>query len=327
MARDLNQVTAVLRDALPDGAAITSVTPMTTGFSNDTYLVGGVDRILRLPPAAGAMLDGHDVLAQARIYAALNGTPGAPPVPSVVHIEERADVLGAPFFVMERVAGEAVDDLVLQPWFSEAPDDVRTQMNRDWVSVFASLANVSPLDILGEPVSPEDDLRKWQRFAAAADCPALVDAIERLLKAPAPRTGAPSVVHGDPKLSNIMWRDHRISAVLDWEMSLNSDPISDLAYMLYLFPNRYQEGGRASKLPGMLTRDQVIALWEEVSGRSAKGLLWHEIAQVAKITSIIAEGTNMYVTGRSTDPKLAWFKKTFDHYLGVLHAMLADGGF
>lgn len=324
--RDLVQIAAVLRATLPDGDRITAVAPLTTGFSNDTYLIEGLDLILRLPPAAGAMLDGHDVLAQARIYAALGRTPGAPPVPAIIHIEQDPAPLGAPFFVMARVPGESVNDIDMQPWFTQADDAVRRQMSSDWVSAFAGLAQLAPLDALGAPVSPEDDVRMWQRFAAAADCPSLVDMMERLLKTPAPRSGPPAVVHGDTKLSNLMWRDYRISAVLDWEMALNGEPLADLGYMLYMFESDFHGATRAPKLPGMLRRDEVIARWEEVSGRSAQGVFWHEIAQIAKICAIVAEGTNMHITGRSDDPKLAYFKQNLDFYLGVTQAMLAAGG-
>lgn len=327
MQRNLAELQAILSRLLADEAAITAVTPMTTGFSNDTYLIEGPDLILRLPPAAGAMLDGHDVIAQARIYAALGQTPGAPPVPRIAHVEESPALLGAPFFIMARVPGESVNDIEMQLWFTDAPDAVRRQMCRDWVSAFGNLARLAPLEVLGAPVSPEDDLRMWQRFAAAAQCPQLVDMIERLLQVPAPISGAPAVIQGDSKLSNLMWDDYRISAMLDWEMSLNGDPLADLGYMLYLFESDYHGATRAPKLPGMLKRDEVIALWEQVSGRSAAGVAWHEIAQIAKISAIIAEGTNMFNTGRSNDPKLAYFKQNLDYYLGVVAAMLAGGGY
>lgn len=323
MPRDLIELQSILSGLLPGEAAITAVSPMTTGFSNDTYLIEGPDLILRLPPAAGAMLDGHDVIGQARIYAALGNTPGAPPVPRIALVEESPALLGAPFFIMGRIPGESVNDIDMQPWFTEAPDAVRQQMCRDWVCAFGNLARLAPLAVLGDPVSPEDDLRMWQRFADGAQCPQLVDMIERLLKVPAPISGAPAVIQGDSKLSNLMWDDYRISAMLDWEMSLNGDPLADLGYMLYLFESDFHGATRAPKLPGMLKRDEVIALWEEVSGRSAAGIIWHEIAQIAKITAIIAEGTNMFNTGRSSDPKLAYFKQNLDYYLGVVAAMLA----
>jgi aminoglycoside phosphotransferase (APT) family kinase protein len=324
---DLDKVARILAERLPDEKPVTGITAMTTGFSNDTYLVNGPDLILRLPPAAGAMLDGHDVIGQARIYRALGETPGAPPVPRIVVIEEDPAVLGAPFFLMGRVAGESVHDIEMQDWFTQAPDSVREQMCRDWVSVFGNLAKLAPLDVLGAPVAPEDDLRMWQRFAVAAECPQLADLIDRLLKVSAPISGAPAVIQGDSKLSNLMWQNYGITAVLDWEMSLNGEPLADLGYMLYLFESEFHAATRAPKLPGMLKRNEVIALWEEVSGRSADGILWHESAQVAKITAIIAEGTNMFNTGRSSDPKLAYFKQNLDYYLGVVSAMLAGGGY
>jgi aminoglycoside phosphotransferase (APT) family kinase protein len=327
LMRDLAHVLQVLRSTLSQGVAITRVTPMTTGFSNDTYLLEGADHILRLPPAAGAMVDGHDVIAQARIYIALGQTADAPPVPRITHVEEDAALLGAPFFVMERVPGESVNDLTMQDWFTQAPEDVRNRMCRDWITAFARLALLAPLDVLGTPVSPEDDLRMWQRFAAAAQCPRLVDAMDRLLKTPAPISGPPALIQGDPKLSNLMWDDFRISAMLDWEMALNGEPLADLGYMLYQFESDYHAATRAPKLPGMLGRDAVIALWEAVSGRSAKGIIWHEIAQIAKISAIIAEGSNMLDTGRSTDPKLAYFKQNLDYYLGTVDAMIAGAGF
>ena len=77
----------------------------------------------------------------------------------------------------------------------------------------------------------------------------------------------------------------------------------------------------------MLKRNEVITLWEQVSGRSAQGIIWHEIAQIAKITAIIAEGSNMLTTGRSNDPKLAYFKRNLDYYLSVVGAMLIGAGY
>lgn len=327
MKRNLGKLLKALREVLVAGDAVTGVSPLTTGFSNDTYLVEGAGLILRRLPEAGAMLDGHDVIAQARIYEALAAQPEAPPVPAIVHIEASAERIGVPFFVMECIPGESVNDIAMQDWFTGASDKVRRQMSIDWVSAFAALARLPVLDVLGGPVLPEDDLRKWQSFAEAAQCRRLVDAIERLLQRPAPLSGPPAVVHGDTKLSNLMWQDFRISAVLDWEMSLNGEPLADLGYMLYLFESEYHEATRAPRLSGMIGRDEAIACWEAVSGRSAQGVFWHEIAQIAKITAIIAEGCNMFDTGRSTDPKLAYFKANLDHYLDVVDRMLASDGY
>lgn len=326
MSRDLTAMLATLRGVLPGGAGITALSPLTTGFSNDTYLVEGLDLILRLPPAAGAMLDGHGVIAQARIYEALAAVPGGPPVPEIAFVCEDESILGAPFFAMQRVAGESVHDTSLQDWFTEASDATRGQYCRQWISAFAGLARLEPLAFLGDPVAPEDDARMWQAFAASANCPELAALFDRLLAAPAPRSGPPSLVHGDTKLSNLMWHQGGISAMLDWEMALNGEPLADLGYMLYGFESEYHGATTPQRQPGMLGRDEMIALWEQVSGRSAEGVFWHEIAQIGKIGAIIAEGCNMWDTGRSSDPKLEYFKKNMDYYLGVMGAMLDGAG-
>ena len=251
----------VLRGVLPGGERITAIAPMTTGFSNDTYRIEGLDLILRLPPSAGAMLDGHGVIAQARIYAELGGVAGGPPVPQIAFVGEDAAVLGAPFFAMECAVGEAIHDTDLQAWFTGASDAERGEYNRQWVSAFAGLARLGPLPFLGAPVTPEDDARMWQAFAKAADCPELVALFDRLLAVPAPLSGPPAIVHGDTKLSNLMWLNGRISAMLDWEMALNGEPLADLGYMLYTFESAYHGATTPARQPGMLQREAVVALW------------------------------------------------------------------
>lgn len=327
MTRDTAEMQDILRGVLPGGDRITAVVPLTTGFSNDTYLIEGADLILRLPPQAGAMLDGHDVIGQARIYEEIGQVPGGPKVPGIAYVCEDPALLGAPFFAMERVPGEAIHDTNLQEWFTQASDATRNRYCHEWASAFANLARLDPLPYLGEPVSPEDDARMWQAFGKAADCPELVELYDRLLAEPAPRSGPPAVVHGDTKLSNLMWHDGQISAMLDFEMALNGEPLADLGYMLYAFDNGYHGATTPQRQPGMLNRAEVIALWAQVSGRPADGIHWHETAQIGKLCAIIAEGSNMYLTGRSQDPKLEIFTKSREYYLGVMRAMLDGSGF
>ncbi len=240
----------------------------------------------------------------------------------------------APGRMLHRKDGEtrkaiykAVSDVNLQDWFVDASDDFRNSLCRQWVLALANLASLEPLCILGEVITPEADARRWQDFARAADCPKLVAAYDQLLSVPAPLSGPPAIVHGDTKLSNIMWHEGRISAVLDWEMAQNGDPLADLGYMLYSFESPFHGATRAQKLKAMLTRTDVIALWSKVSGRLADGIIWHEISQIAKISAIIAEGCNMRVTRRSQDPKLELFAQNLDYYLGVTEAMLGGPEF
>lgn len=325
--RDLERDREILKDLLPGGDRLTAIVPLTTGFSNETYLLEGCDLILRLPPSAGAMLDGHDVIAQANIYTALRDVEGAPPVPEIVLACSDENKLGVPFYVMECVAGESVHDTSLQDWFTQPADSYREGVCRQWITAFAGLARIAPVDAIGAVTSPEDDARMWRRFADAANCAELVQMFDRLLAVPAPRSGPPAIVHGDTKLSNLMWHEGQISAMLDWELAINGEPLADLGYMLYGFESEYHGSTTPNRQPGMLGRDEVIALWSQASGRSAEGVYWHEIAQIGKLSAIIAEGKNMYETGRSQDPKLEYFMKNIGYYLGTMRAMLDGGGF
>ncbi len=324
--RDLEQLAEALRNYLPDGENIAAIGPLTTGFSNETYLIEGLDVILRLPPAAGAMLEGHDVLGQGRIYQELAALSSAPPVPRIVAICADPGVIGVPFFVMERIDGESIDDMVMTPWLIDGSDALRRRICTDWISAFSALSNLEPLPVLGSVVSPEDDVRMWRQFALKAECLELAGLFDRLLAMPAPISGPPAVVHGDPKLSNLMWRNQRIAAMLDWEMALNGEPLANLGYMLFFFASEHHVASRAQKLPGMLIREEAIKLWEEVSGRSAQGIVWHEIAQIGKTAAIIAEGVNMANTGRSNDPRLEVFKQNIGYFLGAMAGMVSDAG-
>jgi len=325
--RDFERDCEILRGLLPGGDKLTGITPLTTGFSNETYLLEGCDLILRLPPSAGAMLEGHRVIAQAEIYRELGGIEAAPTVPAIEMTCDDPEVLGVPFFVMERVPGESIHDTKLQPWFVEGSDELRADVCRQWVSTYAAISKLEPLPCLGKVVSPQEDASVWRGFARSANCMELVGQYDRLLAVPAPTSGPPSVLHGDTKLSNLMWHDHSISAVLDWELAVNCDPLADLGYMLYGFECEFHGPTTPQRQPGMYQREDVIALWEQVSGRSAQGVFWHEVAQIGKITAIMAEGVDMYRSGRSKDPKLELFAKNFDYFLGVMKSMLDGGGF
>src|SRR5262245_11606971 len=107
MARDLEQMTQALRRWLSGGEAITRIVPLSTGHSNETYLLEGVDRILRMPPSEEGLLPPYDMAAQHAILKAVGAHSGGPPVPNVFELCRDATVLGDPFFLMERLNGEA----------------------------------------------------------------------------------------------------------------------------------------------------------------------------------------------------------------------------
>lgn len=323
MSRDPGQLKEALAAVLPGGEAITGIRAFSTGHSNETYLIEGLEQILRLPPTADPLLpDSHDVMAQARIYQAVGSVPGAPPVPEILFTCKDAALLGDPFFVMTRVAGEEIDDYLPQAWFADTTPEERAGYCARWMSVLWDLANLAPLDVLGPAITPEDEARRWQAMARKANCPALVASFDRLLSVPAPRSGAPSPAHGDPKLANLMWAAGQLTAVLDWELAYNGDPLADLGYVLAFFESDARSAGKACGDEGMWKRDRIIANWEQATARPANGVRWHEAAAIGKMAAIVAYGYNLYVSGKSSDARFQRWEGPVADNLQIMDIML-----
>jgi aminoglycoside phosphotransferase (APT) family kinase protein len=68
-----------------------------------------------------------------------------------------------------------------------------------------------------------------------------------------------------------------VVAVMDWEQPSLGGALQDLAWFLTLSETMH---GRSSRLGGYLdgmgSREETIALWEEVTGKSAADIEWYE---------------------------------------------------
>ncbi len=319
--RDVNVLRERLAAFLPNGDRITGLRPLTAGHSNETYVIEGLDLILRLASAAPSF-ESHCILTQARIYDEVSRLDSAPPVPRIHVIQEDAEPLGAPFFVMEKIEGVSVDDYTLPEWFTSLSDVQRSDLCQHWIAAIGSIATVPPIDALGTPRTPEQEMGHWRQIAADEKATDLAALFDRLLAIPAPRSGDFSVVHGDCKITNMMFVDGRISAVLDWEFAYNGEPLSDLGYLLYFFASDFHGPTRPTRLSGMWTRDQVIAAWEQASGRSAADVAWHEAAQIARVSAMIVTAANQFASGQSDDERFGLFAAKVKENIAIAQAML-----
>ncbi|MCC6917783.1 MAG: phosphotransferase family protein [Alphaproteobacteria bacterium] len=303
MVRDLAQLAERLRCVLPDSDKLTAVRSFADGHSNETYLIEGLNLILRVPQTGPALLDARDVIQQAKIYKEVEGRPGGPPVPHVVFMSEDARLIGEPFFVMRRIDAEPLGETEVPAWFADLPDSLRDTLCRNFVDAVARVHAMAPLPLLGEPVAPQAELARWRRFARISGNDRLVAAMDRLEARPARISGPPTVVHGDCKPGNTLWRGSQIAALLDWELSLNGDPLIDLGYMLFHFPSKWHGAALGMDLSGMWSREQVIAAWEAATGRSAEGIEWYEAEAFTKIAAIISHGNYLFRSGQTDDPR------------------------
>jgi aminoglycoside phosphotransferase (APT) family kinase protein len=253
------------------------------GQSNLTYAVsdGRTSWILRRPPIGHVLATAHDMSREYRVMRALRGT--AVPVPETYAQCLDDSVVGAPFYIMERVAGtpyRRAGELV-----PLGPDRTRA-LSHHFVTVLARLHDVDPAAVgLADFGRPEGFLSRqvsrWNKQLDASYCRDLptADELHRRLQASVASVEAaattPSIVHGDYRLDNVLVEEEngldRIRAVVDWEMATLGDPLTDLA-VLVLYQRMAEWGiGAATNdaclAPGWLSETELMAAYEKESPR------------------------------------------------------------
>ncbi len=283
------------------------------GKSNLTYRVtdGATTFVVRRPPLGHVQATAHDMAREHTVMAALADSDV--PVPRMSARCDDADVMGAPFYVMEDVAGTAYRSAAqLAPLGAAATAGLARAM----VEVLARLHAVSPgevgLDGLGRPTGfLERQVRRWGRQLEGSATRPLPDAEALLarLAAAVPAGDADrdlataGIVHGDYRLDNLMCVvDPRhseqpgqpVRAVVDWEMATLGDPLTDVALLLVYDDLPRSTGGGAlvadaSTAPGYPDRDAQLAAYVAAGGRDVGDLGFHLGLAYLKI-AVILEG-------------------------------------
>ncbi len=305
-ARDVDatraQLTAWLAQKLPQAreVAVGELTlPSGSGFSNETLLVDASWRegaqpvdarlVVRVRPTAYAIFPEYDLHRQYRTMEILGTT--AIPVPRMRWYEDDASVLGQAFYVMDRVDGVIPADhppFTTGGWLFDATPEQQGRLARSALAVLAELHRLDWRSLgFGYLERPEYGATHFQqqlgyyemmlRWAAAGRSLPLHEAALAWLHAHRPADEpSPSLVWGDARIGNMIFRDFAPVAVLDWEMVTVGPGEVDLAWWLVL--ERYHtEGVGASPLPGFPSRDQVVAQWEDIVGRRARDLFYYEV--------------------------------------------------
>lgn len=324
MARDLESMTRGLRSHLADGARISRIVALSTGHSNETYLIEGIDRILRMPPSEEGLLPPYDMARQHAILDAVGKAEDGPPVPAMYELCTDASVIGDPFFLMQRFDGEAFDH-VAPDWMKRAGADTVASMCSQWVGSVTALhrlpASLMPPGARGVA----QEIAHWHGVAVQAEAEAgLIELLEALHADPPAASGAMTPVHGDPKQGNCLWQGPRLQALLDWEMAAIGEPLTDLGYMLQFYDQGEVSFANAGfELDGWWSRERVIDEWQRATNRSARDLRRYEALALCKVTSIIALGHHLSRTGRATDPRFASWGAVVPLYLDLAQRRVA----
>ena len=316
----IDTLTAFL-DAHELGSGDVHAIPIGDGHSNVTYLVTreACELVLRRPPRGPLAPSTHDVLREARLLRALDAT--AARVPRVLAAREDEAVIGAPFYLMERVHGEVLTSTL--PPALDAPAERR----RCGEELMDALAEIHAVDWRAcglEGFSSEPDgylerqLRRfgglWERHRTR-ELPA-IDEVGAWLAAHKPRSGPATIVHGEYRLGNVMLSataPARVLAVFDWELATLGDPLADVGYVCALWSERDDpplgafELSGVTREPGFLTRDELVARYEAASGRAMTDIRWYRALALWKAAIFMEGNYRRALAGTTDDPWLKGF--------------------
>jgi len=293
-----------------------SATPVGEGHSNVTFMLStGV--VVRRPPRGPLPPSAHDVLREARLLRALERTPVR--VPKVLAVCADSDVIGAPFYVMEQVTGEVITHSI--PPSLDNP----TERGRIADQLIDALVEVHSVDWMGVGLGgfgkPSGYLeRQLRRFAGlwehnrTRDLPQ-VEELHGWLAANMPQSPPATIVHGDYRLGNTMFAAQppaRLVAIFDWEMATIGDPLADLGYMVMHWtqpddPESKFNLHTVTRLPGFPTREELIARYEQRSGRAMGALNWYLTLALWKAVVFMEGNYKRALAGSTDDPYLKSF--------------------
>jgi aminoglycoside phosphotransferase (APT) family kinase protein len=272
---------------------------------------GAARWVLRRPPRPPLPPSAHDVLREAQLLTAVRDADVRTPV--VVATCDDAAVIGAPFYVMDRVEGEVLTTAV--PPALDGPGD-RRRIGEELVDALVEVHAVdwraAGLEGYGKPTGYLD--RQLRRFSGLWEHNRTrrLEAMERLtawLGEHRPESAEATIVHGDFRLGNVMYAPAappRVVAIFDWELATIGDPLADVGYLVATWaePGDDDTGlfGGVTRDGGFPSREALIARYEAQSGRSMSDVRWYTTLALWKAAVFLEGSYQRRLAGTTEDP-------------------------
>lgn len=306
---------------VPDLQGEIQIAQFPSGFSNLTYLlnIDGKEYVLRRPPFGANIKSAHDMSREYHILRSI--APAYPKVPKPLLYTDDISIIGAEFYIMERVKG-----VILR---QKPPKDLRltsTMMQAISTSVIDNLADLHLIDIQKHELThlgkPEGYVRRqvegWiERYKKAeTDHIATMNDTANWLWANMPADNAPALIHNDYKYDNVVLNPQKLDeiiAVLDWEMATIGDPLMDLGTTLGYWAEEGDpevlKGFSLTCLAGNLNRKQIVERYAEKTEQNPADLLEKIVFYYAfgcfKIGVIVQQIYTRYKKGFTQDKRFA----------------------
>jgi aminoglycoside phosphotransferase (APT) family kinase protein len=328
---DTSRLRPFLEQVLGQDVDSLEVLQFPSGFSNLTYLLRLGDRelVLRRPPFGTKPESGHDMGREFQVLSALHGS--FPYCPEPIAACDDESILGAPFYVMERLRGVIIRS-ELPAGLELSPEELGDLFDRV-IGVHAELHAVDPVEVglegFGRPEGyAERQVRGWSARYRAARTPDVPDGEPVMAWLAAnlpPESVRASIIHNDFRLDNVVLDASgplRVVGVLDWEMATLGDPLMDLgaslAYWVEAGDPQHLHSLRMmpTHLAGAPTRRQVVERYAELSGTAIESYSFYYCYGLFRLAGIIQQIYFRWHHGQTRDER-------FRNLHLAVHALLA----
>ncbi len=303
--------------ALPGSEKPMRVRQFGGGAANLTYELDFGDHtyVLRRPPLGPVAKSAHDMGREYRVLSVLH--KALPQAPRAWAYCDDETLIGAPFFIMERLQGTVVRRH-MPAHFADIKDAPR-RMSEALVDTLADFHAVDYRQLgladLGKPEGfVERQIEGWyQRWHKAKDRDLEeMDTLHAWLLEHLPPGDGPTLVHNDYKLDNVMFSSHdpgRLLAIFDWDMCTLGDPLCDVGSLLayWIEPDDSPEARLLTPMPadttGWLTRRELVERYAQRSGRDVVHIDFYHVLGLYRLVVILQQIYIRWVRGQTRDSR------------------------
>ncbi len=325
---DVGVVEEYLRGKLPGSEGPLAIEQFAGGHANLTYCLryGETEYVLRRPPLGPVAPKSHDMAREFKVLSVLY--KAFPPAPRAFLLCEDESVIGAPFFVMERRRGTVVRGVIPPEFGGGADPEKNRALSAVCIDALVELHAVDyeavGLADLGKPEGyMERQIDGWAgRFERAKVREiAVADKLVDWMKENMPPPPAPTILHNDWRLDNMMLDPadpSKVAGVFDWDMSTLGDPLSDLGtlFSLWIEPKEAAMVGNLSggvnmptHAPGFMGRREAAERYAEGSGRDISHIVFYYVFGLYKIAVVLEQIYSRYHAGQTKDERFKNFGK------------------
>lgn len=320
---DQNAIDTYLRENIPNLIGQMRIKQFGGGASNLTYLIScdNMELVLRRPPYGANIKSAHDMGREYRVLLQLSKHYSKAPKPLLY--EDTGEVLGCPFYIMERIEGiilrynDGANGGIAPPMVAKIAD-----------ALMSTLAELHSLDYdviglgdLGRPVGyVKRQVEGWtsRYLKAKTDEVPSIEFIAQWLYKNLPQENDYAIIHNDYKHDNIVLDQDNLStvkAILDWEMCTIGDPLMDMGTVLAYWinpedhPSLVQNFPNPSALEGNPKRSELLSIYEQKTGRDMDNPVFYYVFGLFKTAVILQQIYARYKRGYTKDKRFAKFNE------------------